>query len=161
MIPLISYIFHDPAHRLLQDEDPSTGPGSNSTPSPESTSFFSPSAGSILSPAQGSNSPPRAAHLPYKDPAHSPLLLHYPIHPGYCSSIPFISHSRIQFILLVQNPVNLTLQVCRACMHSFFIDCQSLREVLSILERGTDHECINNCSYSKKKCGQDPSATAL
>jgi hypothetical protein len=24
---------------------------------------------------------------------------------------------------------------------------------LSILERATDHECINNCSYSKKKCG--------
>jgi hypothetical protein len=24
---------------------------------------------------------------------------------------------------------------------------------LSILERATDRECINNCSYSKKKCG--------
>ncbi len=24
---------------------------------------------------------------------------------------------------------------------------------LSILERATDHECINDCSYSKKKCG--------
>jgi hypothetical protein len=32
---------------------------------------------------------------------------------------------------------------------------------LSILERATDHKCINDCSYSKKECGLDSSVTAL
>jgi hypothetical protein len=44
-------------------------------------------------------------------------------------------------------PASLTSTLlCRACMHSFF-------HQLSILERATDHECINNRSYSKRNVG--------
>ena len=57
----------------------------------------------------------------------------------YCCTIVCISNILCGLKVIVSR----NLQLCRACMHSFF-------HRLSILERATDHKCINDCSYSKE-----------
>jgi hypothetical protein len=62
-----------------------------------------------------------------------------------------IYHYMFQFILQVYvggvHWVHSTGRISVPRMYALFF------HRLSILERATDHKCIEDCSYSKKKCG--------